>query len=388
MNNYFDTNEKKDCNGCGVCALKCPKNAIEMVEDEEGFLYPKINKEKCINCGLCKRICSNNINELNTNTKTKTYIAINNNKDELMHSSSGGMFSLLARYVIEKGGVVFGVEYDSNLNAIHGYCEEYKDIKRFQGSKYVRSDLNNSYNKVEKFLKENRYVLFTGTPCQCQGLRKFLQKDYERLLTCDIICHANPSAKIFNMYKKNIELKYSSKVKDIIFRDKNTGWRCQTPTIKLENGKIIQDTAYLYAFLNELINRPSCYNCHFCTTKRFSDFTIGDMWGIDILDEELKENDTGISLLSVNTERGLSVFKKIKELMYYKEIDTEIAFSYNHNHNIIPNKNRQLFFSKVKNEIIDENNIINFLKKYTKKNIVVRIINRIKYIYKKVTKKQ
>ena len=196
---YFESNKKEDCNGCGVCELICPKNAIEMYEDGEGFLYPVINKEKCVNCGLCRKICPNKDYEYNSNSKA--YIAINKNKRELKNSSSGGMFIILAKTVINKGGIVFGVKYDKDLKPIHDYSTTIEGLQDFQGSKYMRSDLNGSYVKVKEFLELGKIVLFTGTPCQCQGLRTYLKKDYQNLITCDLICHSNPSPKEPDLYR-------------------------------------------------------------------------------------------------------------------------------------------------------------------------------------------
>ena len=164
MENYFKSLDKKACNGCGICSLKCPKNAITMEEDGEGFLYPVINKEKCISCGLCEKICSN-FPEYN-NFDIKAYATKNKNDEERKDSTSGGMFKILAKYVISKKGIVFGVKYDENLNVVHDYAETLEDCKKFSISKYVRSDLNNSYNKVKEFLDNGKYVLFTGPPCQ------------------------------------------------------------------------------------------------------------------------------------------------------------------------------------------------------------------------------
>ena len=199
INEYLKTYNKKDCNGCTLCTIGCPTNAIKMVEDNEGFFYPEIDEEKCIKCNKCKNICSN-FND--SKGIEKVYMAINKNKEELKNSASGGMFYILARYVIEKNGVVFGVEYDENLRVRHNHYENLEEFKKFQGSKYLRSDIGNSYKEVEKFLKQDRYVLFTGTPCQCNALKTYLKKDYEKLIICDIVCHANPSQKVFDKYEK------------------------------------------------------------------------------------------------------------------------------------------------------------------------------------------
>lgn len=217
---YFETLKKKDCNGCGLCSLKCPKKAITMIEDNEGFVYPVIDKSKCINCNICKNICPNH--EYNLNNKIKAYAAINKNKEDLSNSSSGGMFVLLAKYVLKNNGVVFGVKYDKNLIAVHSYTLNEDELIDFQGSKYVRSDLKNSFVEVKEMLKD-KMVLFTGTPCQCQALRSFLGKDYTNLLTCDIICHSNPSPKVFKLYKEYLERKYSKRIKNIYFRTKKIG---------------------------------------------------------------------------------------------------------------------------------------------------------------------
>lgn len=384
MTTYFELKDKKKCNGCGVCALRCPKEAIVMKEDEEGFLYPEVDFKKCIKCNLCKKICPNH--EYDQNQNIKTYMAVNNNEIERKNSSSGGIYYILSKYIIEKKGIVFGVKYDKELIVCHDYADNLEEIKKFQGSKYVRSDLRNSYKDVEKFLKEDRYVLFTGTPCQCQGLRSFLGKEYNKLITCDIICHANPSPKVFELYKQNIEKKYNSKIKNIIFRDKNKyGWHSGShTTVVLENGNIYDIPEYCNSFLNELINRPSCHSCYFCSENRLSDFTIGDMWGIEKIDPKMKDDNTGISLLSVNSNKAQNIFKEIKNNFYFKEIPQKIAFKYNHHENVSIHKNRNKFFTGIVNGKINNNNVIYYMNKLTKKPIYIRVIKKIKSIIKKI----
>ena len=386
METYFDNNKKTECNGCGTCALRCPVHAISMQEDTEGFLYPNIDKNKCIECGLCKKTCSNIVN--NKIEISKTYISYLLDEKAKSKSSSGGVFYAIAKYVIENNGVVFGVCIETDLSVKHSFAEKIEELSKFQGSKYVRSDLNKSYENVERFLKNNRLVLFTGTPCQCQGLRNYLNINYDNLLTCEIICHANPSPRVYKYYIKNLENDYNKKVKGIYFRTKENGWKNQTPIIEFKDGHKIEELSYRKAFISELINRPSCSNCKFCTTNRYSDFTIGDLWGYNKIDDTLTDNGTGISLFNVNTIKGNRVLELIKNEMFIKEVDTKLAFSYNHHKNIPMHKKREEFFYKLSNETINEYNIINYMNKYTKEKLLDKIVIKLKSIFNNLVKKR
>lgn len=383
MENYFNTGKKELCNGCGACALRCPKKAIEMVEDSEGFLYPHVNKEKCIDCGLCEKVCSN-FNK--SEQKSDAYIAINNNEKELRNAASGGMFYILAKYVIENKGVVFGVTYDKDLNTIHKYAETLDDCRQFCGSKYVRSDLKNTYKEAEKFLKDGRVVLYTGTACQISGLKNYLGKEYDNLILCDILCHANPSPKVFKLYKENLEKKYSKKVKDIKFRSKENGWKNSTPIIEFNDNSKIEDITFYKVFVAELINRPSCNVCVFASKNRISDFTIGDFWGIEKVKPNL-DYTKGVSLLIVNSEKGkkiLNIFKDTTSIL--EKIDIDIAAEYNHFSNVPAHKNRNKFFKGVENGFINSDNSIDVMNKYTKVSIVRKVLRKSKSMIKKVLK--
>ena len=374
-NEYLETEDKKKCNGCGICTLVCPVNAISMCEDEEGFFYPVIDSNKCIKCNKCKSVCSN----YNYSTDLgKAYLAINKNSEELLKSASGGMFYILAKYVIDKKGVVFGVEYDENLNVQHNYYETIAECKKFQGSKYVRSNLRDSFQKAKKFLEDNRYVLFTGTPCQCNALKTYLKKDYEKLILCDIICHANPSQKVFNKYKNELEKEHGKRIVDFKFRDKANGWHGSIPNIYFEDNTVIKDRIFYEAFVSELFNRPSCHECQFASLKRVTDFTIGDLWGVEKILPEYKDNNTGISLLLVNSNKGLNIFNSIKNNIEYKEVDYEKAFECNHKTNVPPHKNRKLFFDNSDKMTVEEN-----IQKCLRQSFAVRIKRKIKKFLKK-----
>lgn len=378
-NTYLEYKNKKDCNGCGICTIGCPTNAIKMVEDNEGFFYPQIDEEKCINCGKCKNICSN-YNDSKGNEQA--YMAINKIKEELDNSASGGMFYILAKYVIEKNGVVFGVEYGENHKVQHNYYETLEECKNFQGSKYVRSDVGNSYEKVKKFLEQDTYVLFTGTPCQCNALKVYLNKEYEKLILCDIVCHANPSQKVFNKYIEELEVKKNKKVKTVWFRSKENGWRNQTPIIEFEDGEKIEENTFFKAFVSELLGRPSCHDCKFATSKRVTDFSIADFWGIEKVLPEIKNDDTGISLLTVNSEKGKKIFEEVKNNMNIINVDKELAFSYNHGKNVLPHKNRQKFF-----ENLDTMPVIENINKCLKVSLVRKVLRKCKRVAKKILRK-
>lgn len=373
MKTYFDTNTKKDCTGCGVCSLRCPKKAITMTIDEEGFLYPKIDKNKCINCGICKKICANkpekNLYDI------KTFAVKSKNNTIRKNSTSGGAFKEIVKYVLDNKGIVCGVEFDKNLNVKHTFSTTMKECQKYSFSKYVRSDHIDTYVEIEKKLKNKQLVLFSGTPCQCYGLKKYLQKEYENLILCEIICHSNPSPMVYKMYLNGLEKKYNKRIKEVHFRTKNEEYN--KPHVTFEDNSKISIQAYNNAFNNMLISRPSCANCHFCDKNRKADITIGDFWGIEQIHPDFYDNN-GISLVCINSEKGLKVFNNIKKNLTILETTLEEGFKYNHNSNIPENKFRKKFFNHINNGKINENNIIYFINKYSKASLVKRIHNKIK----------
>ena len=363
--------DKKLCCGCSACVQRCPKHCIILQEDNEGFLYPKVNGELCINCGLCEAVCP----EINQRLKQKplsVYAAKNSDEQVRLDSSSGGLFSILAEGIIKQKGVVFGACFDENWDVKHRYTESKNDLLAFRGSKYVQSKIGNSFQQVESFLKEDRKVLFTGTPCQIAGLKSYLRKDYDNLLTVDIICHGVPSPRVWREYLheeiahqriNNDSVKpcsISDKnicIESISFRDKQSGWKKYSiafvfSMVSNSGDKFSFDTRMLYTenpymkgFLADLYLRPSCYACPAKCGKSGSDITLGDFWGIQNIMPEL-DDDKGVSVVLVNTERGRNWLNNLEIDLW--EVDYIQAVTYNpalEKSSYFPRK-REFFFAK------------------------------------------
>lgn len=301
--------EKKDCCGCSACVQTCPKHCITLAEDAEGFLYPSVDNNVCVKCGKCESVCPMH----RTNEPLKpfaTYAATNPDEYVRSQSSSGGIFSLLAEYVIKRGGVVFGAAFNENWEVVHSYTGTIDGIVKFRGSKYVQSRIGTSFAETERFLKAGRNVLFSGTPCQIAGLKSFLRKDYGNLLAVDCVCHGVPSPGIFREYLKSASRPPISKIN---FRDKSTGWKHFSVTVKSENAEMSQvchSNEYMQGFLSNLYLRPSCYDCHFRQGRSGSDITLGDFWGIDKIRPKL-DDDKGLSLVIANNKQANGLLRAL-----------------------------------------------------------------------------
>lgn len=337
--------ENKICTACGACVNICPKHAIQMKEDEYGFLYPSIDEEKCINCRLCEKVCQN-IDALSKNSPSKTLALQSKDYTLSQKSSSGGMFAQIAKYVLSKNGIVFGCAMEKNQDNFeikHIYIDNEKDLYKLQGSKYVQSDIKNTYREAKQFLEQNRLVIYSGTPCQIAGLKSFLQKEYSNLICIDLSCEGVPSQKLFNDYIKFLEKeKFFPEIIDFKFRNKQKfGWSTQGFTIlckdkknKLKEKTIFQLTSsYFNLFINGGIHRESCYNCQFTGLNRLSDVTIADCWGIEFEYPNLLKNsltkNRGISLVLINTQKGEEILEKIKENLVIENIDITKLKKYN-----------------------------------------------------------
>ena len=261
--------KKEKCTGCFGCYNACPVHAITMENDENGFKYPKIDKNKCIKCGLCEKICpvlNKRINENNI----KAYAAYSKNDEVRMNSSSGGIFTLIAEYVIDNNGVVFGASFDTNFMVKHIKISKKSDLRKLQNSKYVQSSINQTFEQCKQLLEDNVKVLFTGTPCQINGLLNYLGKDYNNLFTQDIICHGVPSPKLWEKYLDYRKAKDSNIPKEINFRNKKNGWNLFSTMFKYEKKSYCKDhqsDLYMKCFLENICLRDSCYQCFFKDKK-------------------------------------------------------------------------------------------------------------------------
>ena len=306
--------DKYNCAGCGACLVSCPKHCITMTMDNEGFRYPVVNENDCIDCGICLKKCPWQIDDKkNTNDhfSLPKVFAVKNNDEVRINSTSGGIFTAISDYILSHDGWVCGAVFnEKTLEVEHVLSNSVEVRNRMRGSKYVQSNLKNVYKEIKQILEEDKYVLFTGTPCQTAGLISYLKKDYQKLFIVDILCHSTPSPLIF----KNIVSKGEGDVKNIIFRDKSLGWRgSYNFRIIKSNGTYINKT-FLNLFFKGLINRPSCYHCKFTNTYRRSDITIGDYWNIKEIDDTF-EDKLGVSCVLINTRKGLDLFEKIRNGM-------------------------------------------------------------------------
>lgn len=322
--------DKSQCCGCSACAQRCPKQCISMQIDNEGFLYPQVDSSKCMDCHLCEKVCPV-INQYDARTPLNVYAAKNSDDKVRRLSSSGGIFTLLANQTIKDGGVVFGACWDNEWNVKHDYVDNISDLQKFRSSKYMQSVIGDNYLKVEQFLKTDRKVMFTGTPCQIAGLKHFLRKEYDNLLAVEVICHSVPSPGVWQLYltTRLHTLKWEkSDIRNISFRDKKTGWKTYSFVIENKDGNILTELSskntFMRGFLADLYTRPSCHACPAKQLRSGSDITLGDFWGIESLMPEI-DDDNGVSAIIVNTEKGKSALHNMTFELHevqYNELTT------------------------------------------------------------------
>lgn len=334
------------CCGCEACMNICPKSAISMQENSLGCTYPQIDREKCIECGLCKKVCHYQNKEMNTSLN-ESYASMSKDDELLRKSASGGIFATIAKNILKDGGSVFGCSMENEDGKVipkHIEIENVKELQKLQGSKYVQSSIGFSYKLIKEKLDEGKNVLFSGTPCQVDGLKGFLgDKEYKNLYTIDIICHGVPGQKMFSDYLKFLEKKLKGKIIGFNFRDKTIGFGFNAKVVyQKKNGevkeKIIKShmSSYYSLFLESEIYRENCYTCKYAGKDRAGDITIGDYWGVEKEHPEyVVENggslsvDKGVSCILVNNEQGKNLMETYGEGLIINESTFENASRWN-----------------------------------------------------------
>lgn len=319
--------EKKLCCGCGACANACPKQCIRMEADQEGFLYPEIEREACVNCGLCERACPVTQAGEDEEFSQDGYIVQNKDEQVRRESTAGGAFTSIARYALQHSGVVFSAAYNADFTVHHIAVDKEEELWRFRNSKYVQSHTAEAFKEAGEYLEAGRVVCFGGTPCQIEGLKRFLRKDYKNLITVDVVCHAVPSPLVFEKYVQMQKEKYGRDISDILFRDKHYGYKYSTMTVRNRAGKDVYvygiDTdPMLRAFFADVCDRPACYNCQFKKRYRVSDFTIWDCYPVYEFNKKM-DDDKGTTRILIHTDKGRKIFDDIKTGLIWSAVNPD-----------------------------------------------------------------
>ena len=353
------------CTGCGTCTVSCPFKAISMKEDNEGFLYPYIDTSKCKKCGLCEKRCPVLKVKKYRKNDFSIYAAYTKNKSILLNSSSGGIFYELASNVISLGGIVYGVTYDKIKCAYHIPVDKIENLKNIMGSKYLQANASLVFPKIKEELTQGKTILFSGSPCQVAGLKEYLVKDYENLITIDFICTGIPSSKVFKEYIRYWENKYNDTFKTIDYRNKQDSWYNYKLKIEFEHKTRYENRFFSPLILlqyNHFSLRRSCYNCNFRKGNSPSDIELGDFWNVDLVNKEIY-NKNGVSCVIIKSDKGAKLFNKILNNIKLTQVSEKDLLKVNKSYDnfCMDKEKRDNFF----NEFINSTDRINIIKKYT-----------------------
>lgn len=327
---YFLTHNDYECSGCTACVHVCAHHAITMEENEEGFLYPIRHAALCTDCGLCEKVCPFEHPIYKNNTPT-VYAAYD--KKERTRSASGGLFYTIASYVIDLGGIVYGAAYDEHLNVRHQCARTLEELQPLRGSKYVQSDLGHCFPEIKAELNKGTLVYFTGVGCQVAGLYAYLRKEYENLITSDIVCHGVPSQKLFDTHLTYLQHKFGHEIKSYSFRDPNL-WLIREQAV-LNNGQVKYEydgnkSPYLYAFGLGYSYRYSCFNCKFARLPRQGDISLADFWGVNAAAPAM-DTSKGVSLVLLNNDKAHKIWDAIRPCLAYKKSTVDVCAKHNPN---------------------------------------------------------
>ena len=342
--------DKRNCCGCSACASVCPKHCIVMCEDNEGFLYPVVNTSICIECELCEKVCPVIHVQPDVEKEQRAYLVQHKNVQVLRESTSGGAFTAIAKWVLDREGIVCGAGFSTDFEVVHQWADCYEDLKKFRNSKYVQSRIGNTYKEAKQLLMEGKYVLFSGTPCQLEGLFSFLRRPYENLVTVDVVCHACPSPLVYRKYLEVQKKKMRSEFSNILFRDKYYGYKYSTMSIighdaSIEYHEGIDTDIMMRAFFANMSVRPSCYQCAFKKRYRNTDFTIWDCFDVDKFSKKL-DNDKGVTRILTHSDLADVILKESASQLEIVEIDPDKAVEGVKEmfHSVSVNPRREAFF--------------------------------------------
>ena len=362
---YFKSKDKFTCYGCYACKDSCPTDAITMEQDGEGFFQPLINTDLCINCGNCRLICPYNTKATNTKFESVAFMAYAKNKLDSEHSASGGIFPVLAKNILSKGGYVVGVKYDNSLTPVYDIATTFSEAKEFRGSKYVEPLHNNIFKKTKAALESGKPVLFTGAPCKIAGLKNYLGREYENLITAEIICACSSSSLIFKRYLNAKTDEKKSDVTKIAFRDKSKGWNNVATTLHFKNG-IEESTKrrwniYYHCFVSGFLAKRSCFRCEFAGDNKIADITMGDFWGYEKINKKLNADKSGVSALKIATKKGMNLINEVKDNLCLYSVTLDDIYNNNHSWRIKYTPEREEIF---KDFLENEDDTIKIFKKY------------------------
>lgn len=336
--------DKSLCCGCTACEAACPHGVITMKPDALGFLYPETDSSKCTDCGICEKVCAFSKAEPSMAEDIKAYGVRSTDVNILMSSRSGGVFPHLADKTLKDGGAVYGAGYEDGFRVVHKRASDTISVKEFCGSKYVQSDMRGVFRLVLKDLKEGRKVLFSGTPCQVDGLRSFIPSHMrERLLLVDIVCHGVPSPYIWRDYLSYQEGIHGGSVTEVEFRDKRLfGWKAHKESFVI-GGRKYSDISYTHLFYEHVMFRESCHRCPYSCTQRCSDITLADFWGCQNVLPDFNADDKGVSLVLCQTDKGDAVLKSCCDALEIREVGMSECLQPNLKRPSPAGKNRESF---------------------------------------------
>lgn len=370
------------CNGCSNCANKCPQKCIKMVADDKGFLYPVVDESKCINCLKCQKVCPTYSEK--EEKSVSELVSYTTDKPEVLEKcSSGGAFGMIADKILSNDGYVCGAVWTPDFKVEHIVTNSSDDVKKMYGSKYLQSNLGNCFSEIERLLKEEKQVLFSGTPCQALALRKFLNKDYSNLTVVDFICHSIPSPKVFEGYKNSLE-KENGKLTNFSFRDKTEGW--EHYSLKAQFGDKTQlyphkGNLYMALFLDGIIHRDCCNQCIVKTTTGYvSDITLADYWGVKKLVPQVY-NEKGVSAILVNTEKGRGILHNLN--LTECDLNAFIKVNTAYNTTVTFDPKMELFW-----KIFNKKGFADATNRVYKKSIIIRLKTAMKNLLIIVKKHQ